>query len=213
MSVNQKTLNLSEAMTYPAQRGVVIILIGGLLFLVPIIGWFLIFGYAVEVVRRVATEPTPYLPQWDDMSTKLVDGMVMILLLFIWAVMLAIPPLMIVGLAFMVNEELAALLLFVTYLLGFLLQTFIAPVVIGQYAVTKSFSAGLQIKQIFGMISRNIGPYFKVWLLGMVILIAEGLALGLGGFVTCGIGTTFVFFYAIILQWYVNTYIYLVATR
>jgi hypothetical protein len=67
-------------------RWVVKVLILGVLFLVPIIGWLLIGGYLLRLIRNVIDgNPTP-LPEWNDWGGDIAGGLKGFVVGFIWGI-------------------------------------------------------------------------------------------------------------------------------
>jgi uncharacterized protein DUF4013 len=61
---------------------------------VVLIGAFFLYGYLVEISRRVRRGDRE-LPPWDDLGKKFVDGLLLIIVFLVWA----IPPLILSGLS------------------------------------------------------------------------------------------------------------------
>ena len=56
------------------------LLIGSLIslagFVFPFIPWIFLYGYGVQIMRRIIVENgEPYLPEWDDWNRLFVDGL------------------------------------------------------------------------------------------------------------------------------------------
>lgn len=67
-------------------RWVVKVLICGVLFLVPVIGWLLIGGYMLRLIHNVINgNPTP-LPEWDNWGGDLAGGLKAFVVYFIWGI-------------------------------------------------------------------------------------------------------------------------------
>jgi hypothetical protein len=181
-------MDLTEAMQFPFRRegGFTRILIGGVLLLIPIIGWLFILGYFTEVIRRVAEKHPDPMPNWDDFGAKLKDGALSGSLFLIWWLMAFIItlPLMLVDESGILAGVLAAVILY-----------FFMPVFLGRYAVTSKFVAGLHIPEIIGMIRRNFGSYLGSWLLAGIMQLVALVILWLIGAITCGIGIIFTQFF------------------
>jgi len=228
MNTKEKSLDLSEAFNYPMQQGATHIIIGGILMLIPIIGWLLIFGYMVEVTRRVATEDNPTIPTWDEFGTKLTEGASMLALGLIWAFVLNLPAILLMIMASLIgfvsdtvfgpgsgNTIVMFLMLMgaILYFFAFFLLLLMHPVFIGHYAVNRNFMAGLQFIEIFGMVKRNFGAYISKSILALFFILAESLFLNISGFVTCGLGLVFAMFYVTVFQYFVWGHLYRTAAR
>jgi hypothetical protein len=67
-------------------RWVTKVLICGLLFLVPIIGWLLIGGYMLRLIHNVIIgDPVP-LPEWNNWGGDLAGGLKAFVVYFIWGI-------------------------------------------------------------------------------------------------------------------------------
>ena len=87
-------MNLGKAFQYPFEdrEWASKIGLGALISLVPILN-FAMLGYILEVMRRVQhSDPTP-LPGWDDLGKKFMDGLMLFLAGFVYA----LPVIILVG--------------------------------------------------------------------------------------------------------------------
>jgi hypothetical protein len=169
-------VNLSQAMRFPfdANNWFVNMLIGGFTIFIPVVGWLALNGYAIEITRRVINDENDVLPDWDDFGTKLQDGLAILGLTSIWALL----PVFILGLpGFLISaagaEDAGAVVAFVGVVLANLLTYFFLPAVWGRYASSNSFVAGLQAVQMWEQIRANLGRYTGNWLLaGFMLLVS-----------------------------------------
>ena len=69
-------MNLQEALGFPFRdkNSVTKLVIGGVLYLVPVVGWFFLAGYFVELLRRVVAEEESIMPEWDNWGERLKKG-------------------------------------------------------------------------------------------------------------------------------------------
>lgn len=61
------------------------ILIAAVLLLIPFIGWAIVAGWAIEITRRVIRNELPLLPEWNDFGKFLVDGLLLMVIGFIYS--------------------------------------------------------------------------------------------------------------------------------
>lgn len=169
-------VNLYQAVQFPfaSSNWLVTMLIGGLLIFVPVIGFFAVNGYAVEIIRRVANDDYDVLPGWDNFGVKLKDGLLILVLLLMWAflpiLLLSAPGFLV---AYIGDEEIGMMIMSIGTLLGSFITYFFVPIVWGRYAVTDQFMSGLQISQIWKQAHTNFGRYVGNWLLtGLMLLIS-----------------------------------------
>ena len=57
--------------------------IGALLSLIPIVGWFVILGWGVEITKRVINKNPEILPDWSDFGGYLTRGFLAFVVLFV----------------------------------------------------------------------------------------------------------------------------------
>lgn len=173
------------------------LLIGGLLTLVPLVGGFMVFGYAFEVTRR-AYEQNDALPEWDDFGGYLVRGFIGWVGMFIWmlpifAVMFcAFFPAIILANS---TDGASFILVFGSFwiIIPFLvaLQWVVIPVLFGRYAIDRSFATMFDFRAIYADTRRA----------GIMLLLVLVVSLGAQfitqvGFLACCIGIVFTAFYA-----------------
>jgi len=184
------------------------VLLGGAITLIPIVGPFFAMGYVIEVMRNViAGQETP-LPALDDFGGKLVEGLKMWVIAFVYALPLvllmmcaqsgSLVPALAGNLAPDVFQALTMLSLGVSVCFGCLLLLYsilmglILPFALGRYAETGEFGAALRVGEFFGMLKDNVGP-------AIIVLLVNGLAASaamLVGTIACGVGIFFTMFYA-----------------
>lgn len=181
------------------------LLLAALISIVPILS-FAWTGYSLEVIRNVAADREPPLPEWgDNFGDKFVQGLLMAVILFLYA--LPVVALMgVIGLGFALLIPLFAttsgqdssvpaiagvligilaflvILLMGLYLLAFALAT---PAITIRFAATRRFGAAFEFKEIWRFITERTGDYF------LMVLIVFGVGVGLimgAGFINFVIG-------------------------
>jgi hypothetical protein len=180
------------------------IAIGGLLSM-TIIGIIPVLGWGIEIARRVLADERELLPDWRDWETYIVDGLKMMLILFLW--MLPVMVIFFVATAGPVaalvlfapaNEggEYLPPLLFVAFglvslplglALNLLMQSLIA-VVMGVYADSKSVAKALAVGDVLRILRANFWPYIGLGVLLYVVAYAASVV----GYLLCVIGVFFV---------------------
>jgi hypothetical protein len=176
------------------------ILVGGLLSLIPIIGWFLILGWGVEITKRVIRKDPELLPDWSDFGGYLTRGF----LVFVVAFVFMLPVIVVQGCSSILplvfqeaDETMSTVFIIVSACFGcftFLYSIaayLLLPAAIGKYAATDEFGAAFKIGDIFKMVRENIGTYFLVLLGGIVASLVSSL-----GIIACVIGVLFTTVYA-----------------
>ena len=180
------------------------ILIGGGVSLIPIVGTFLIYGYMLEIIRRIYTADAEELPDWEDFGGYLVRGLLFFVALLIWflPVILLITC---VAIAIAIaggsaNDDTVAaftgLTLFALFGLLFVLIALwgvvALPIISGRYAVERQFGSMFQ----FGEIMRDIRVAGAGPILMLFVVYLVSAFIGQLGFILCLIGVIFTSFYA-----------------
>lgn len=218
---NSGKLNLSEALGFPFQAAnwVMTFIIGSVLWLLPIIGMILLNGYAVEVARRVIHDHPDTLPDWDDWGTKFRDGLAVSVLGLVWSFI----PFLIFSLPFILltytGRGLPVVFMGAGVLLQILATYFFLPAVMGRYAETGNFMAGLQVQAIVAQVMGRFGSYLGNWVLAGLMLIIGLTILGVLSAITsitiafcvgiCGIPLIFaISFYMVAFQGHILGQLY-----
>lgn len=177
------------------------VLIGGVLFLIPIVGALIVYGYGVRVARNVISGVPNPLPEWDDIGGDLSRGFFVFLGGIIWA----IPIWVLYFCSFLIgtiSDEAGILTVFINFCLIFpvslLFSTFVVPTIVGRFAMTNEFSSMLQFSDIIAVIRGiGVGPY----LMYLVLSIVAGFIATLG-LIACFIGVLFTLAYAMFAQFH-----------
>jgi hypothetical protein len=126
------------------------VLIGGLLFFVPIIGWLIIGGYYIRVIQRVSSGIDTPLPEWDQWGDDLVRGLKFAVVMIIW-----LAPLWVISIcAFflsLVDETAGGAAALLLNCLGFIYTIafyFIFPILVGRFASREEIGDAFQISEI-----------------------------------------------------------------
>ncbi|MEX1158952.1 MAG: DUF4013 domain-containing protein [Thermomicrobiales bacterium] len=160
------------------------VLIGAAVSLVPILNLAL-YGYALDVLKRVHQGVDLPLPEWDDFGDYFVRGLLVTIGVFIWQmpVMVVFIPVIIVG---VITES---ALIFVVGLACLLPLAIITAAIVGQvvaarYALSGEFSSMFEIGEVLSEARRGAGV-----LLLCILVYAVAAFVGLFvGIVTCTIG-------------------------
>jgi hypothetical protein len=147
------------------------IIIPALCGLIPVIGLFIVIGYAFKVAKKLIAEGTDTPLPVLDFGADLGKGFMVILIKLLYI----LPVLILVGIAGAIvgamvgayQDMWKAVLGILTACVGVfaflfaLLITFILPSAIANYAAKDVFKAAFNFKEIFGIIKKS----FKSWLL------------------------------------------------
>ncbi|MFO7270191.1 DUF4013 domain-containing protein [Sphaerobacter thermophilus] len=190
-------MDIGRAFTFTFQDSQWIkkVAIGGLLVLIPIIGWLFVSGYWLRLVRQVVENEDVPLPEWNDFGGDLVRGLKFIVVAFVWSIPAAIVSLMA---SFSGNgNDLSSTNLGLQCLSTILSlgAAFVQPLFATRVALTEDIGAGLQ----FGAIFNEIRPVATSLLIVLLMSIVIAL-LAMVGVVLCIIGVIFTVFFAYVVQ-------------
>ncbi|HVB65256.1 MAG TPA: DUF4013 domain-containing protein [Nitrolancea sp.] len=176
------------------------VLIGGLLSLIPVFGTLIVVGYWIRIATNVANGFDLPLPDWNDFGGDFMRGLKAAAALIIWAIPLiilagcgAIPSIALSG-SNNAASSLAGIFTFGAFAFGFLLWiivAFISPIIVGRVALSNSFSAAFQVREILIEARENLVP--------LLLAVAMAYALGIAayfGLILCLVGYIFTSFLA-----------------
>jgi uncharacterized RDD family membrane protein YckC len=157
------------------------LLIGLIVSIVPIIN-FAWAGYIIQLLSNVSLGLETPLPEWSDFGKKFVDGLIIAVVVFIYALPVTILITAAMGgiglFEFVLQADLsdwysAALtglssLLSCLVLAYLLALTFFFPAVTLHYSRQDNFGACFQIGRIFNLITNNRDDYLQAWVVSLV---------------------------------------------
>lgn len=159
-------------------------LIGAAVSLVPILNLAL-YGYALDVLKRVYHGNELPLPEWDDFGDYFMRGLLVSIGVFIWQlpILILICPVIIAG---TISDSGVVWVLGFACLLpiGIVFSAIVGQVVAARYALSGEFSSMFEFGPIFAESRRGAG----VLLLCVLVYIVASMVGVLAGIVTCGIG-------------------------
>jgi hypothetical protein len=178
------------------------LLIAAVMVLIPIVGWLAVFGWSLEITRRVISGAEVPLPPWTDFGGFLTLGLkafVVGLIFSIPSFILAVPA----GLASAVidADELMAVGTIITFcfscliILYSIVIAFALPASLGRLAATDSLGEALNVAKLWGMIRAAPSGYLIV-ILGYI---ATGIVAPLGA-IACGIGLFITIAYSLVVE-------------
>lgn len=155
-------------------------------FVIPFLPLIFVYGYLVQVLRRLIQGDAPTLPPWEDWGQIALDG-----LKFLGITLVYTLPGMVVGLVGMGtyfiwpffipalersgNDLLIIIIVFGSMIALFLalalsilllgLGTFPLPMALAHFAKRGEFGAVFRLREIFGLIRRNLGAYSLAWII------------------------------------------------
>jgi len=184
------------------------VLLGGVITLIPIVGPLFAFGYVLETMKNTIAEQEIPLPEIGDFGGKLVEGLKVWVISFVYALPLILfsvcaqsgnfapviaenvdPDMadVLTTVSIGVSACCGCLLLLYAILMGLLL-----PFAWGKYIESGQFGAAFRLGEIFEMLKSNVGPAVIV----LLVNVLAGLVAAIVGTIACGIGLIFTLFYA-----------------
>lgn len=169
--------------------------LGALISLVPVLN-FAWTGYMVGILRNMMNGAPQPLPNWDDFGKKFMDGLILAVAGFVYALpilILSCLPLSVMTVpAFLSgNQDMQGLsdaitgvggamfaglaCLFAVY--GLVLSV-IFPAIFVVYAREGTFASCFRLREVFNIIGKNAGPFFTAWGISIVASLVVGLVVG-----------------------------------
>jgi hypothetical protein len=190
-------MDIGKSFSYPFedQQWVSKLGLGAVISLVPILN-FAMTGYMIGIVRNLMNDAQEPLPTWDDLGTKFMDGLMLVLAGLVYAlpvIVLSCLPLglMIIPAILSGNNDTQGIsntmtgvggvlfagmiCLFVVY--GLVLSV-IFPAIYVLYAREGTFASCFKFREIFDMIGKNTGAFFTAWGMSLVAGLVVGLVAG-----------------------------------
>lgn len=169
------------------------LLIAGLLVFVPIIGWAMILGYSLQIIRNVYQGGDSLLPEWTNFGELLVSGIVAWVGIFIWLL-----PVTIISSCIQLfgqgDDGMSGVGLLLTCLflpIQLVYQIVFPPIVTARYAVNRTFGTMFQFGEIFQQVQRAGSALVILFLISLVAYLIAGV-----GLIACIIGVVFTAAYA-----------------
>ena len=188
-------MDIGRALTFTFQDSQWIkkVAIGGLLFLIPIVGWLIVAGYWLRLVRQVIEAEDLPLPEWNDFGGDLVRGLKIFVVALVWGIPAGILSLM----TRFSGDELSSANLGLQCLstIVSLGVGFMQPLFATRVALTEDIGAGLQFGAIFNEVRPVATPLLVVLLMSFVTALLAAV-----GLVLCLIGVVFTAFFAYVVQ-------------
>lgn len=175
--------------------------LGLLIMIVPILN-FAWIGYQIQIIRNVRKNEAEILPTWDDLGTKFMDGLMIVLAGLIYSlpiILLACLPLavMLVPLiatgdqdiftALMAGGAFVALCLSCVIVLYGLALSVLTPIMQIHYAEEGTFAACFKVREFFSVVQNHASTFFPAWLvvlgIGLAVSVATGMVSGFIGWI------------------------------
>ena len=188
-------LGLAFSFVFQDEEWVKKVLIAAVLLFIPVIGWFAVFGWGLEITRRVIRESEEPLPDWNEFADLFVLGLKGFVISFIYSIpiMLLSAPITFLG-WFEDLQDVVAVLSICTSCLTFLYSIilwFALPAAFGILADSDNLGEAINPSKIFELVRAAPGAY----VITLVAILISGLVASIG-VILCFIGMFFTSAYA-----------------
>jgi hypothetical protein len=177
------------------------VLIGGLIFLIPLIGQIAVLGYSYKVAQNVARGAERPLPEWSEFGDMLARGFMGWVITLVYALPAVALGLIMAAITVVsaANESerggavagLTTLCLFPLIFIIAIACAIAAQSAVARYLATDEVGQAFKFGEVFASLRANIGA----WAMLILVSILAGFV-GSLGFVACGVGILFTSFYA-----------------
>jgi hypothetical protein len=173
------------------------VLIGGVLFFVPIIGWLIVGGFYIRTIQKVSSGADTPLPEWGDWGNDLVRGLKLAAVMIIWMLPIWILSVCVLLITFAEapGGEIVNLLfncLIIIYSIAFY---FVFPVLVGRFAATEDITEALKVNEII----QDVQKIPSQLLIFVVMYLAVGFVASFG-IILCIVGVAFTGFIAYLIS-------------
>ncbi len=188
------------------------VLIGGLIALLTVvfswtiivgfIGGALMLGYMVALIRNVRKQEAHPLPAWDEWGEKIVSGIKLMVILFVWSIPLIIvslPFLILIGVAGDSDSGFAGFLAlcFSCFTIIYAVVLFLAtPAITVRFSETEKISSGFQFYENLSFTRDHIGDI----IIAVIVIWLVQIAASFVGSLLCGVGLFFTSIWAMMVQ-------------
>ena len=205
-------MNFGRAFSYITedQQWLTKVGIAALIMIIPILGQIVVLGWALEITRHIINgEPETPLPEWSNFGDYLSKGFQAFVIGVVYALPVILVQICAQGVSYlptMVRDNsnaqaiasavsVVAVCLSCIVFLYELVLAFVLPAALGNFAASGQIGAGFRFNEVFGLLRAAPGPYFMVFLGGIVAGIIAML-----GLIACVIGVLFTAAYAYTVQ-------------
>ena len=155
----------TAAIQYPliGENGTLVkLLIGGILMLVPVVGSWIVAGYALRAFKRVLRGDYS-MPEWDDFAGDFVNGLIVTIGLFIFGLLMTVSMALVVTIP-------------VVIFLGFPMTAY----VLARYAATDDLASFIDIVGAYRAIFFRFGDAVLMMLGSLFVAVVMGVLVGIG---------------------------------
>jgi hypothetical protein len=194
-------MDLGLAFSFPFQdeEWIKKVLIAAVLLFIPVIGWLAVFGWALEITRRVIRESEETLPDWTEFADLFVLGLKGFVISFVYSlpIMLFTAPLTVLG-WFEDLQGLVAVLSICTSCFSFLysiLLGLVLPAGLGILADSDNLAEAINPSKILVILRAAPGAYVITFVGAIIASFVSSV-----GVILCVVGVLFTSAYAVTFQ-------------
>ncbi|MBN1149449.1 MAG: DUF4013 domain-containing protein, partial [Anaerolineales bacterium] len=203
----EAVMEFGKAFTFPFddQEWLTKLGIAALVMLIPIVGQFIVIGWALEVTRRVIQREPQLLPDWSDFVGHLVRGLKALVIGLVYALPIILVSACQQGSLIAVQESgdetvmsvvtvlticLSCITLIYSIFMGLVL-----PAAMAKFAATGQLGAAFRFGEVFGLVRAAPAAY-------VIVLVGSFVAsiIAMLGMVVCVIGVLFTAAYASVIN-------------
>ncbi len=173
---------------------------------VPILN-FALSGYVVDIVRNVTREAAEPLPDWNDLSRKFIDGVILTAAGVVYAlpvlILFCLPVTLLAASGVLSSDQnlqqianslaTAGGVLFYClicfFLLYLVLLSILQPAITVLYARDGTFASCFRLREILALIQRHTSSFFLGWVgyvaAGIIVSLVVGFLTGRLGWIPC----------------------------
>ncbi len=160
------------------------ILIGGLVILIPFVGWAAAAGYMMKVAQNVAQGNQRPLPAWNEFGEHVTRGLYVLVIFIVYAI-----PVLIVTIPYIfivigqrkrwprcveaIGGVLACLFIPLMIILG-LLSSLLSYAALARYVTTNNLSDALKFNEVIAAVRGNFMPWVMLPLVGILARLRRG---------------------------------------
>jgi hypothetical protein len=170
------------------------VLIGGILMIIPIIGWMIVSGYYLRTVKNVIAGQDLPLPEWGDWGGDLVRGLKLIVVFLVWFAPVWILSCLLAIVSGVDETGFLGLLLNCIVFLFSIGITFMMPLFVSRFAAREEIGDAFQFADIIQEAQRIPGQLLIYVVLSYAISLVAGI-----GVILCVIGVVFTWFIAYLI--------------
>ncbi len=190
------------------ERWVTKVLIGGLIFLIPIVGQLAVLGYMFKVAQNVSRGVERPLPEWGEFGDLIMRGLYGLVISLVYMIPYLVVVLLFVCLAGgmgALSEDSSEAAASAMGGLSCLLTPIMILVAIGgaimawggyaRYIASGQLADAFKFGEVFAILRNHV----NLWLMMLVVSLLAGLVASLG-MIACGVGMLFTSVFAYMMQ-------------